>query len=145
MGGGHMTIFRFIRWFELFGHNCTIWIMDPTVSEDENQAYEKIVKHFQTVRAEVNFITSSWQTVSIVESLTGFKEKFYFVQDFEPYFYARGSESILAEETYRKGLSCLCASPWLHKRMEGYGAWARPFMLAYDHNIYYPDERARRQ
>jgi len=157
-GGGHMTIFRFIRWFELFGHNCTIWIMDPTVSEDENQAYEKIVKHFQTVRAEVNFITSSnfpevgdaviatsWQTVSIVESLTGFKEKFYFVQDFEPYFYARGSESILAEETYRKGLSCLCASPWLHKRMEGYGAWARPFMLAYDHNIYYPDERARRQ
>ncbi|MCT7656472.1 glycosyltransferase [Oceanimonas sp. NS1] len=145
-----MTIFRFVRWLEIFGHKCTIWILDPTVSKSENDAYEKIIKHFQTITADVNFISNdkqpetgdaviatSWQTVSVVKELTGFKEKFYFVQDFEPYFYARGSMSILAEETYKEGLSCLCASPWLKEKMESeYSSWARDFMLAYDKSTY---------
>lgn len=154
--GGHMTIFRFIRWFELFGHKCTLWIIDPSVHKNENSAYEDIVKHFQTLRADVKFIdynnyptsgdvivATAWQTVSYIEDLSGFKEKFYFVQDFEPYFYARGAQSILAEDTYRKGLNCICASPWLKQKMESYGLWAREFMLAYDHSVYYPKEMAR--
>ncbi|QQK64590.1 glycosyltransferase [Cobetia sp. cqz5-12] len=149
--GGHMTIFRFIRWFELFGHECTIWIVDPQVHKDENSAYEDLIKHFQTIKASVRFVTrncypevgdaviaTGWQTVNVVEHLQGFKEKFYFVQDFEPYFYARGAQSILAEATYQKGLNCICASPWLKQKMESYGLWAREFMLAYDHSIYYP-------
>lgn len=149
-GGGHMTIFRFIRWLEIFGHKCTVWILDPIINKNENEAYEKIVKYFQTIRAKVNFIgeesfpqagdiviATSWQTVSVVEKLNSFKEKFYFVQDYEPYFYPRGTESLSAEATYRKGLSCLCASPWLQKLMEdNYNAWARSFMLAYDKNEY---------
>ncbi|NYT74344.1 glycosyltransferase [Halomonas sp. QX-2] len=149
-GGGHMTIFRFVRWLEIFGHKCTVWIFNPYINDNENEAYEKVVKFFQTVRAEVKFITknhfpqngdvliaTSWQTVSIVKEINSFKEKFYFVQDYEPYFYPRGAESILAEETYREGLSCLCASPWLEEKMKvDFGCWAKSFMLAYDKNEY---------
>src|SRR5439155_27055478 len=29
-GGGHMTIFRMVRWLELFGHDNTVWINHDT-------------------------------------------------------------------------------------------------------------------
>ncbi|MEJ0018277.1 MAG: hypothetical protein WDN25_17290 [Acetobacteraceae bacterium] len=28
--GGHMTIFRLVRWLEFMGHDCSIWITAPT-------------------------------------------------------------------------------------------------------------------
>lgn len=157
--GGHMTIFRMVRWLELFGHSCSIWIWNPTVHKTGDEAYQTIIKHFKTIKACVNIISqdnypnkgdaiiaTAWQTVNLVEKVSGFKEKFYFIQDYEPSFYGRGSKSLLAEQTYEKGFAAICASPWLKSIAENhYKAWARSFMLAYDHSVYNLNDREEKK
>jgi|GEM_PF-418311 len=151
-GGGHMTIFRMVSYFERLGHKQTIWINNPTMHKSANDAADSILKHFQqftgTVRivdrhfekakGDIVFATDCW-TVWPVLSLTGFKRRFYFVQDFEPSFHPMGSNYLAAEQTYREDLDCICASPWLAQLMtEKYGRWARPFWLAADTDMYHP-------
>jgi len=149
--GGHMTIFRTIRYLETFGHTNTIWIYNPTLHESEEAAYQDIIQHFQLVKAEVKFTSdptfisasgdvvfaTDWGSVSFVNSMAAFKRRFYFVQDHEPEFYAQGSYAISARNTYKHDLDCVCASPWLKQLMENkYGRWAREFWLSVDFNTY---------
>ncbi|MGZ9809365.1 rhamnosyltransferase WsaF family glycosyltransferase [Pseudoroseicyclus sp. H15] len=145
-GGGHMTIFRMVRFLEQFGHRCTIWIDQSSLHEDAESAWEDIVKYFQCVRARVRFasdglaeargdviLATGWSTAWQVKALQGFAQKFYFVQDHEPEFFPTGAEALLARATYGFDLACICASPWLQQMMEQrYGRWARAFSLAYD-------------
>lgn len=152
--GGHMTIFRMVRWLEIFGHRCTVWIRHPTIHQDNEAAYKDIVEGFQTLRGEVRLlsddsffgtrgdavIATGWQTVPVVCHATMFKERFYFVQDYEPSFFPQGSYSLAAKLTYAQDLACICASPWLSEIMQKkYGRWARYFWLAYDHKVYFPN------
>jgi hypothetical protein len=137
--GGHMTIFRLIRWLELGGHECTIWITNPGHHPTAEAAYEDIIRHFQTIRARVEFvdagfakaegdavIATGWQTVARVLNATGFRQRFYLVQDHEPSFHPLGSHALAAEWTYSQDLACICASPWLARILrERYGRWVR--------------------
>ncbi|WP_213684846.1 glycosyltransferase [Roseicyclus sp.] len=152
--GGHMTIFRMIKFQEMFGHRCKVWIEAPVFHTTPAAAWDTIVKHFQCIGAEVDFvengffdargdavIATGWSTAYLARAATGFHEKFYFVQDHEVEFYPTGSERLLALQTYHFGLSCICASPWLESMMrERYGLWARSFHLAYDAEIYTPTD-----
>ncbi|WP_318472314.1 rhamnosyltransferase WsaF family glycosyltransferase [Photobacterium leiognathi] len=149
--GGHMTIFRTIRYLETFGHKNTIWIYSPTIHETEEDAYQTIIQHFQLVKAQINFTSdpefrnaegdiifaTDWGSVSYVNSVSNFKRRFYFVQDHEPEFYAQGTFAIAARDTYKHDLDCVCASPWLQQLMENeYGKWAREFWLSVDFDTY---------
>ncbi|CDT39212.1 hypothetical protein VCR4J2_500109 [Vibrio coralliirubri] len=149
--GGHMTIFRTIRFLETFGHKNTIWVYAPTLHMTEDEAYQDIVQHFQLVKAQVNFTSdpafseasgdvifaTDWGSVSFVNSVRDFKRRFYFVQDHEPEFYAQGSYAIAAKGTYKHDLDCICASPWLKELMETkYNRWAREFWLSVDFDTY---------
>ncbi len=69
----------------------------------------------------------------------------YVVNDHEPEFYAASTERALAEDTYRHGLHCIAASPWLRDLLiERYGASADAFQLGVEHDIYQPRPVARR-
>jgi len=154
--GGHMTIFRMVRYLEQLGHHNTIWIERPMIHETERAAWETIVKYFQCVEADVRFVSDAlnetsadvviatgWSTAWIVKNLTGFKAQMYFVQDHEPEFYPTGSISNLAKQTYGFGLGCICASPWLEELMsKRYGRWAQGFYLAYDPAQYFVSKDA---
>lgn len=153
-GGGHMTIFRTIRYLESFGHECHIWIEQPMFHRSPTAAYETITKYFQCLRAPIGFvedgffeargdavIATGWSTAYAADAATGFAEKFYFVQDHEPDFYPAGTEQFLARATYGMEFTCLCASPWLAQLMQDYGRPAYSFHLAYDHTIYHPTAR----
>ena len=86
-------------------------------------------------------MATSWQTVDYVKNSKGFRSHYYFIQDYEPYFYARGTSAVLAEQTYQYDLACICASPWLDQLMkEKFQRWSRFLWLAYDHNIYKTSE-----
>ncbi|WCL55127.1 rhamnosyltransferase WsaF family glycosyltransferase [Gimibacter soli] len=151
-GGGHMTIFRMTHLLELMGHRVTIWVNNPSKHKTPAEAYETIVKHFQHFAGEVRFIDGSFAeargdaliatdcwSVWPVMSATHFKQRFYFVQDFEPAFHPMGARYLAAEETYRQDLYCICASPWLAGLMgERYGRKASHFWLAADRSVYYP-------
>ncbi len=154
--GGHMTIFRMVRYLEQFGHRNTIWIERPVVHETEQAAWETIIKHFQCVEADVHFVSDAlneisadvviatgWTTAWVIKNLTGFKAQMYFVQDHEPEFYPTGSSSNLAKQTYGFDLGCICASPWLEELMsKRYGRWAQGFYLAYDPKQYFVSKDA---
>lgn len=151
-GGGHMSIFRTIRWLEIFGHKNTIWVRNPSPNKTEIESYDNILNYFQQVLAKVHFVderfykasgdvifATDWGSVSYVNSVANFKRRFYFVQDYEPEFYAMGAQKLLAESTYHHDIDCICASPWLSKKMnDEYGLWAKPFYLAVNRDTYYP-------
>ena len=154
-GGGNMTIFRFVRLFELLGHQQHIWLHNHPVHNNEDGAFEDIVRNYQQLSAQIHFIcdgdvgfsdaegdiiiATDWESVWPVLSTTHFKRRFYFVQDHEPSFFPAGGHSLAAEATYHEDLDCICAGPWLEKLMEErYGRWATKFWLAADKSCYYP-------
>lgn len=151
-GGGHMTIFRMIHFLEVAGHKQTIWINNPSLHQTPDDAYETIIKHFQHFAGAVRFVDDSFKnitgdaviatdcwTVAPAMSVSGVKRRFYFVQDFEPSFHALGANYLVAEETYKQDIDCICAGPWLSSLMhEKYGRWARHFWLAADTRVYNP-------
>ena len=153
--GGHMTLFRIIRWLEFFGHSCRIWLTDLEIHGTHTEIYDDIVKHFQTLRAEVRMaddgltkatgdvlFATGWQTVARAMSVTGFRERAYLVQDLEFSFYPEGSHANAVRWTYTQDLACICASPWLAETLSAeFGRWTRHFALAYNPDYYTPTLR----
>ena len=149
-GGGHMTIFRMIRHLEEKGHIITVWVINPNRSQHAADMRDDVIKYFQPIKAKILpfdtsfyfasgdcLIATGWQTVEYVKSSISFRQKYYFIQDYEPFFYARGTQAVLAEQTYKEDLACICASPWLDQLVKTrYGRWSRYLWLAYDHTIY---------
>lgn len=157
--GGHMTIFRMVNLLEGMGHRCTIWIEAPAMHQSADAAWHTIVTAFRCVAARIDFvddgfyeatgdavIATGWTTAYLAKAATGFRKRFYFVQDHEVAFYPAGTERLLAEGSYGLGLDCICASPWLERIMrDDYGLWARGFRLAHDRDIYRPTDTPRRR
>lgn len=151
--GGHMTIFRIIEFLESFGHRQTIWIQNAHNYPDPQIAKTVINRHYRKIgeRVAVRFLpddvrqlsgdaliaTDCW-TVFPASATVNFKERFYFIQDYEPYFHPVGENYIIAESTYRMGFAALCAGDWLLKKATDHGMWARKWDLASDEEFYYP-------
>lgn len=55
-------------------------------------------------------VATSWDTVSHVKVLNGYKA--YFVQDYEPYFYQFGEMFLMAGKTYEQGLHMISLGSW---------------------------------
>ena len=153
-GGGHMSIMRHIRFLEDRKHLQTIWLRPPWFHRSTEDA-RATLNAYQSIgdRVRVHFlpdrlehivgdavIATDWWTVYPALAFSRIRERFYLVQDFEPYFQPLGANYVLAEKTYEAGLKCLCAGPWLtNKLREQYGAWTHCWPLACDSNFYYPD------
>jgi glycosyltransferase involved in cell wall biosynthesis len=126
--GGHLNIFRFISYLEKKGYFVNIIIDDENSSLDGEKIRSDICKHFVKLNAKV-FIgiessppayatfATSWNTAYSVNAFNSTCHKFYFVQDYEPYFYALGSEYMFAENTYRFGFKGITAGSWLSNKL----------------------------
>jgi O-antigen biosynthesis protein len=81
-------------------------------------------------------VATGWQTFAPAMQVPARKYA-YLVQDYEPWFNPAGIQSHLAEQTYRFGVPCLTAGPWLSSLMNTkYGARAEYFDLGYDPDVY---------
>lgn len=110
--GGHTTLFRMVEGLEVRGHRCVLFLYDRH-GVDVEQRRATIRTHWPRMRAEVRdaragmtgvdaLVASSWETAHVlVRRGTAPTRRLYFIQDYEPYFYARGSEHELAAMTYR--------------------------------------------
>ena len=67
------------------------------------------------IRADV-VIASSWDTVSFVKKMHGYK--MYFVQDYEPYFFSFGELFMMARKTYEQGLHMVSLGQWNKEMVE---------------------------
>jgi hypothetical protein len=122
--GGHRTILRIVGLLAERGHRSRLVIYDGRGIQTAAEASAiirrsfggldvEVVDDLATIGAADALVATGWQTAyPVLRAETGAR-KFYFVQDFEPYFFPMGSAAVLAEDTYRFGLYGITAGGWL--------------------------------
>jgi glycosyltransferase involved in cell wall biosynthesis len=150
--GGHSTIVRLLRGLRERGHTVSVWLEDNEGrhAAESGSLTRRSFKEFfgDDVELHVDLadwagadvvLATGWQTVPRALLLEDAVTRAYLVQDHEPEFYGASSEAMWAAETYRQGLHCIAASPWLAELLRSrYGASASHFDLAVDHEVYRP-------
>jgi glycosyltransferase involved in cell wall biosynthesis len=146
--GGHINIFRLIYFCEKAGFICRVIIVGATARTSSTLAKETIREHFSPINAEVFIgqhamppahitIATSWITAYAVNNFSGSRHKAYFVQDYEPYFYARGTDYHLARHTYEMGLFGITAGGWLAEKLTAeHGMECTSMGFSYDRELY---------
>lgn len=146
--GGHRNFFRAIKYLRDFGHNVTVYYTQTTQTADK---VKKLVSDWFYDMDGINFvkfngylgyhdigIATWWETAyNLADNIEFVKYPFYFVQDFEPWFYPMSSWYILAENSYRLGFTHICSGEWCKKFLEEkYNAKAEYFQFPLDTKIY---------
>jgi glycosyltransferase involved in cell wall biosynthesis len=116
--GGHTTMFRMVTALEVAGHECTLFLYDRYGGDLAE--HEAIIRRgWPAVRADVldarcgitgvdASVATAWQTAHVLARRAAAPMRMlYLVQDFEPFFYPRGAEYSLAEDSYRFGFRCI--------------------------------------
>jgi glycosyltransferase involved in cell wall biosynthesis len=157
--GGHATIANLLRGLEATGHRTSIWVLDDEgrhAAESPAETAALFAEFFGPLAGPVRVgfggwegtdvaMATGWQTVAQVLRLPRASARAYLVQDHEPEFYPTSAEREWAAWTYRQGLHCIAASPWLADLVRTrYGAGATSFDLGIDHERYRPTEVQRR-
>lgn len=152
--GGHINIFRFASMLESRGFHSRFFCLDSRFSND-GEARDFILEHFSVFDSRMESycsidsmafahgtIATQWTTAYVVRAFDNTLAKFYFVQDYEPLFYPRGTEYAAAELPYTFGFHAITAGGWLKDIMEQqYGLEADAFGFSYDKDKYVPHER----
>lgn len=148
--GGHMTIFRNVAYLSQFGHQNTLYCADDEGRfNSDRELQDFIVANFVDTKARVvrgwNMlscdiaIATHWSTAYAIQHFPHCSKKFYFVQDFEPYFHPMSIDYLRAENTYRMGFSCITIGRWLTNLIRHrYGADADYFDFAVDSQTNFP-------
>ena len=150
--GGHLNIFRFISFLENMGFHSRLYLYMSPNYRDNKSVKEFLREKFPVLDERVEAfwdvkyaefahatIATSWQTAYFVRNFENTISRFYFVQDYEPFFYAHGSEYEFAKSTYKFGFRGITAGDWLKDKLtEEFGMTADSFGFSYDKDIYVP-------
>lgn len=148
--GGHMNIFRFISLLENRGMHSRIYVSNPTKYLTDRDLRDFLNAHYNITNNKVEVyhstdsaafahatIATGWQTAYFVRRFNNTISKFYFVQDFEPFFFPMGSEYLMAENTYKFGFRGITAGEWLKNKLhDEYHMETNSFLFSYDRDIY---------
>jgi glycosyltransferase involved in cell wall biosynthesis len=150
--GGHQNIFRFVRFLEAAGHRVQIYLYsaDKVVSLSRarqvaaSSSYPQIDASIELypangVAKDVDaIIATGWETAYPSFLDPSLARRIYFVQDYEPYFYPVGTDSVLAENSYRFGFAGITAGGWLaHKLAKDFGMATSFFDFSADRKHYH--------
>jgi glycosyltransferase involved in cell wall biosynthesis len=153
--GGFTTMFRLASALEQAGHRCILYLHDRH-GWSLRQHEETIRTWWPSLQAEIRdaadgiedahaIFATSWETAYPVLTSPARGKRFYLVQDFEPSFYAAGSEALLAEATYRFGFHGVTPGRWLAEMLTAeYGMDADHFDFGSDLDRYRLDPNAER-
>lgn len=149
--GGHQNIFRFIKYLEGAGHTAKVYLHDMELAYSAraiadrlaSSSYARVAASIETltpagVSDDVDVIVATgWETAYMSWVDSSRARRLYFVQDFEPYFYKIGTETVLAENTYRFGFSGITAGGWLAEKLHTeFGMPTRSYDFSADRNDY---------
>jgi len=134
--GGHTTAFRIINELGRRGHRNRVYFYDIYLADHAH--YAAIARTYYgfdgqianvddgMVDADV-VVATGWPTAYPVFNSRAAGLRFYFVQDFEPFFHATSASSVLAENTYRMGFHGITAGRWLARKLR------TDYAMAVDH------------
>jgi glycosyltransferase involved in cell wall biosynthesis len=148
--GGHINIFRFIKFLEDAGHSCNIYLYTQEGESRINDILALMGDSYSNVKAKMQWLpasnemvaadgifATSWETAYASLNAAQEAKRYYFVQDFEPYFYPAGGLYALAENTYKFGFFGITAGGWLAKKLhEDYGMQTDHFDFGSDPTTY---------
>ncbi|WP_448809348.1 rhamnosyltransferase WsaF family glycosyltransferase [Agromyces bauzanensis] len=161
--GGHQNLFRFIAAAEAAGHRCRVYFYTSSgvvVDSDDMRRMLMASGGYPPFKASLAMydpargvdddvqaiFATGWETAYPVFRDSSAARRFYFVQDFEPAFYPVGSESLLAENTYRFGFHGITAGGWLARKLaDEYGMTTDHFDFAVDRSTYHMTSEKRRR
>ena len=149
--GGHINIFRFVAMLAEKGIFNRVYIYNPCCTHSVSELTEFVDNYYGVKSDNITFgvdindmefahgaVATSWQTAYYIKNFDNCLKKFYFVQDFEPFFYAQGSEYMFSENTYKFGFYGITAGMWLKKKLHNeYGMETTGYSFSYDKNLYY--------
>ena len=161
--GGHQNAFRFMSFLEEAGHDLTVYLYSPgkfpVVNLEEIQsmmhsmsAYPDLAGQLKLYDPSKGFapgydaiVASDWEATYAAYRYEGAAKRFYFAQDFEPFFFAEGSDYVLAENSYRLGFHGIAAGQWLGEKLRtDYGMSCDAYDFAVDTTRYTFANTARR-
>lgn len=154
--GGHQNAFRFMRFLEEAGHELTVYLYSagrfPVVNAEQVKRMTLEEGGYPDLEADIRLydpiagieagydavVASDWEAAYAAYRYEGEAKRFYFAQDFEPYFFAAGSDYVLAENTYRFGFHGITAGRWLATKLSAdYGMACDAFDFAVDTSRYH--------
>ncbi len=156
--GGHLNIFRMILNLTKNNIISDIVICGESQYNNEKIAKDIIDKYFFVLECKVYFaknqndmkffnkyhyaMATSWQTAYYVNTFSNCINKSYFVQDFEPYFFPKGSNYIFSENTYNFDFYGIAAGSWISKKLvKEYNMECISFSFSYDKNLYFKQNK----
>ncbi|MGI6850724.1 rhamnosyltransferase WsaF family glycosyltransferase [Mesorhizobium sp. 1B3] len=124
--GGHTTLYRIVKYLQGRGYSNRVYFYAPYGGDQ--RYYEAIAREHYGLTCEIGnvkdgmrhahaVVATNWTSAYPVFNSPCHGKRFYFVQDYEPYFYSVGTSSVLAENTYRMGFHGITAGRWLAEKL----------------------------
>ena len=153
--GGHRTIIQNVNAMMKDGYKCDIYVEDyenllPTeLSQKINEYYGEcnadIFSGWTLTKEYDMLIATAFNTVETVIKAECPK-KLYFIQDFEPYFFAMGDYYIMSENTYKYDISGITIGKWLTAKMQKeYNLKSTYFNFCADLDVYKPLKNQKKE
>lgn len=148
--GGHQNLFRFISYLEKAGYRCRIYLYSTNDKRSISEILKDITQSYDHINAEMLWLdednkmedadavfATGWETTYPVYNSSLKAKRFYFVQDYEPYFFPIGTNHTLAENSYRFGFYGVTAGGWLAKKLsDDFGMQTDYFDFAANKELY---------
>lgn len=119
--GGHRTILHHAHMLQSCGHEIFIYLEND--ARDSTALIEKLFSFrfphvfngwHRAVDMEFDMAFATiWYSAKFVRDLRGCRLRCYFVQDYEAYFNPMGDAYLMAENSYKYGLSSITIGRWL--------------------------------
>lgn len=132
--GGHTTAFRMVSELERAGHRCELILYDifgGGVAEREavvRRGWPQLKAGVRSIDSGLHgfdaVVATGWQTAYALATRSAGIDlhKFYFMQDFEPFFYPHGYEYELAEATYSLDMNRIALGEMVASRVREVGS-----------------------
>lgn len=152
--GGHTTCYRIVKYLDRLGYQNRVYFYNTY--HGDMKYYEGIARDHYGLTCPIAdvregmtdahaVIATAWPTAYVVYNSRCTGKRFYFVQDYEPYFNPVGSQSVLAENTYRMGFHGITAGKWLAQKLSAeFGMDTDHFPFGCDPSRYKLDPAAQR-
>lgn len=123
--GGQTSILRLGTELSKLGYDVGYAVYKPQTKSDMEECASSNLSNYKgnmytnkylgKLNSDI-VIASSWDTVSVVKKMKGYK--MYFLQDYEPYFYSFGELFLMAQKTYEQGLHMVSLGRWNKEMVE---------------------------